>query len=175
MTVPQTAVQAATDARTALVRASLTLPVNAADLRTKAGALATNERTLAVARATELTRIGGANLKLSSEQLAAIVANNGLPRGGNTSPGGTFEYGDYTGGPRLVTEETKAEMKRILEEIQDGRYAADWIKENRTGRAWFESTRAGEQQHPIEKVGKELRKMMPFLDAVEAPTLEPAK
>ena len=97
MTIPQTAVQAAADARTALVRASLTLPANAADLRTKAGAVANSERTLAVARASELARAGGTGLKLTTEQLAAIVANNGLPRGGNTSPGGTFEYGDYTG------------------------------------------------------------------------------
>ncbi len=81
----------------------------------------------------------------------------------------TAEYGDYTGGPRLVTAETKAEMKRILDEIQDGRYASAWIQENREGRTWFEGRRAEEQAHPIEQVGKQLRRMMPFLDPVEAP------
>jgi ketol-acid reductoisomerase len=84
----------------------------------------------------------------------------------------TAEYGDYTGGPRLVTEATKAEMRKILEEIQDGRYAKAWIKENREGRAWFEGQRAAEQEHQIEQVGKQLRKLMPFLDAVEAPKAE---
>jgi ketol-acid reductoisomerase len=81
----------------------------------------------------------------------------------------TAEYGDYTGGDRLVTDQTKAEMKRILEEIQDGRYAEAWIQENKEGRTWFETRRVDEQRHAIEQVGKRLRKMMPFLDAVEAP------
>jgi ketol-acid reductoisomerase len=81
----------------------------------------------------------------------------------------TAEYGDYTGGPRLVTSETKAEMQRILKEIQDGRYAKAWIDENALGRSWFEQQRFEGQQHPIEQVGRELRKMMPFLDAVDAP------
>jgi ketol-acid reductoisomerase len=85
----------------------------------------------------------------------------------------TAEYGDYTGGPRLVTAETKAEMKEILKEIQDGRYAAAWIEENKTGRKWFEAQRAADHDHPIEVVGRKLRKMMPFLDPVEAPA--PAK
>jgi len=88
----------------------------------------------------------------------------------------TAEYGDYTGGPRLVTEETRAEMRRILAEIQDGRYAAGWIQENRTGRPWFEARRAEEREHPIEQVGRGLRRMMPFLDAVELeePAARPA-
>ena len=81
----------------------------------------------------------------------------------------TAEYGDYTGGARLVTSETKAEMKRILEEIQDGRYANAWMEENRTGRTWFEAQRAADYDHPIEVVGRQLRKMMPFLDAAEVP------
>jgi ketol-acid reductoisomerase len=84
----------------------------------------------------------------------------------------TAEYGDYTGGPRLVTAETKREMKKILEEIQDGRYAKAWIQENCEGRAWFEGRRAEEQAHPIEAVGKRLRRMMPFLDPVEAQVAE---
>jgi ketol-acid reductoisomerase len=81
----------------------------------------------------------------------------------------TAEYGDYTGGPRIVTEETKKEMKKILEEIQDGRYATAWLEENKTGRKWFEATRAKEQDQLLEKVGKELRNMMPFINPKEAP------
>ena len=87
----------------------------------------------------------------------------------------TAEYGDYTGGPRIVTEQTKAEMKEILKEIQDGRYAKAWIEENRTGRKWFEAQRAADYEHPLEQVGRKLRRMMPFLDPVEtsAPTVKP--
>jgi hypothetical protein len=97
MAVPPALVQATTDARAELVRASLTLPANSADLQAKADALAKAEQALAIQRANELARVGGASLNLTPEQLAAIIANNGLPRGGNTSPGGTFAYGDYTG------------------------------------------------------------------------------
>jgi ketol-acid reductoisomerase len=78
----------------------------------------------------------------------------------------TAEHGDYTGGPRLVTEETKREMRRMLEEIKSGAYARKWIAENEAGRPWFEATRRAEREHPIEKVGERLRAMMPFLDAV---------
>jgi ketol-acid reductoisomerase len=87
----------------------------------------------------------------------------------------TAEYGDYTGGPRLVTDQTKAEMREILKEIQDGRYAAAWIEENRTGRTWFEAQRAADQNHPLEVVGRQLRRMMPFLDPVEAPVVASQK
>jgi hypothetical protein len=97
MNVPAAVVQAAADARTALVGASLTAPANAADLNTKTDALAKAEQALAIARASEVARVGATSLNLTPEQMAAVVANNGLPRGGNTSPGGTFEYGDYTG------------------------------------------------------------------------------
>ena len=78
----------------------------------------------------------------------------------------TAEHGDYTGGPRLITEETRAEMKRMLQEIRDGAYARGWIEENENGRPWFNKVRAEEQAHAIEQVGAELRKMMPFLDPV---------
>jgi len=97
MTIPQAVTQAVTDARAALLRASLTEPANQADLKAKADALAKAEQALAVARANEFTRIGGASLNLTPEQIASVIANNGLNRGGNTSPGGTFAYGDYTG------------------------------------------------------------------------------
>jgi ketol-acid reductoisomerase len=78
----------------------------------------------------------------------------------------TAEHGDYTGGPRLITEETLGEMKRMLGEIQDGTYARKWIAENEAGRPWFNETRRREQEQPIEKVGAELRAMMPFLNPV---------
>ena len=83
----------------------------------------------------------------------------------------TAEHGDYTGGPRIVTDETRREMRRMLAEIVDGTYAKAWIAENGAGRPWFTATRQAEQQHPIEEVGARLRAMMPFLDAV---TIEPA-
>ncbi len=84
----------------------------------------------------------------------------------------TAEHGDYTGGPRIVTAETKAEMKKMLDEIRSGQYAAGWIKENETGRHWFEGTRKAERAHQIEKVGAELRALMPFLKPVSVPELE---
>ena len=78
----------------------------------------------------------------------------------------TAEHGDYTGGPRVVTAETRAEMKRMLKDIQEGRYAKLWMDEHAAGRPRFTATRLSEQTHPIEKVGAELRAMMPFLNPV---------
>jgi ketol-acid reductoisomerase len=78
----------------------------------------------------------------------------------------TAEHGDYTGGPRLITQETRDEMRRMLTEIQDGTYARRWIAEDKNGRPWFNETRRAEQQHPIEEVGARLRAMMPFLKPV---------
>jgi ketol-acid reductoisomerase len=78
----------------------------------------------------------------------------------------TAEHGDYTGGARIVTAETKAEMAKMLKEIQDGTYAREWIKENETGRAWFNRERRRERDQQLEKVGAQLRGMMPFLDPV---------
>jgi ketol-acid reductoisomerase len=78
----------------------------------------------------------------------------------------TAEYGDYTAGPRLVTDATRAEMKKILTEIQDGTFATNWIRENETGRKAFDKMRSKEAEHPIEEVGSKLRAAMPFLDPV---------
>ncbi len=75
----------------------------------------------------------------------------------------TAEYGDYTRGPRIINEQTRAEMKKILGEIQSGQFARDWINENKTGRKKFLAMREAAQNQPIEKVGAELRKMMTFL------------
>jgi ketol-acid reductoisomerase len=84
----------------------------------------------------------------------------------------TAEYGDYTGGPQVINDQSREAMRRILTEIQDGSYAEGWIRENRTGRTWFEAQRAAEKEEPIEKVGRNLRKAMPFLHPVDmlAPT-----
>ncbi len=78
----------------------------------------------------------------------------------------TAEHGDYTGGPRVVTQQTREAMRGILKDIQDGTYANNWIDEDKAGRGWFMAQRRAEQEHQIEKVGAELRGMMPFLDAV---------
>ncbi len=79
----------------------------------------------------------------------------------------TAEYGDYTAGPRIVTDATRAEMKQILKEIQDGTFAKGWIAENESGRVKFEAARAREAKHRIEAVGAKLRAAMPFLDPVK--------
>ncbi len=78
----------------------------------------------------------------------------------------TAEHGDYTGGPRVITDETRKAMKQMLKEIQDGTYAKGWIKENQTGRPWFTKHRKAEQEQLLEKVGAELRSHMPFLNPV---------
>ncbi len=76
----------------------------------------------------------------------------------------TAEHGGYTGGERLITEETMGEMNKMLKEIQDGTYAKNWIAENVNGRPWFTGRRAQERAHVIEKVGEDLRQMMPFIN-----------
>jgi ketol-acid reductoisomerase len=74
----------------------------------------------------------------------------------------TAEYGDYTRGPRLITAETRAEMRRILDAIQDGSFAREWLDENRAGRPNFERLRTADRDHEIERVGAQLRAMMPW-------------
>jgi ketol-acid reductoisomerase len=75
----------------------------------------------------------------------------------------TAEYGDYTRGPRIVNQATRAEMKKILAEIQSGEFAREWIAENRSGRHNFLAMREAARHQPVEEVGRELRAMMPFL------------
>jgi ketol-acid reductoisomerase len=77
----------------------------------------------------------------------------------------TAEYGDVTRGPRVVTPATKAEMKKILEEITSGKFADEWIAESESGRENFNALRKAGAEHPIETVGKELRSMMPWISA----------
>jgi ketol-acid reductoisomerase len=81
----------------------------------------------------------------------------------------TAEWGDYTAGPRIVTEQTKEAMRQLLAEIQNGEFAKKWIAENEAGLPTFKKIRQQEAQHPIEVVGVKLRGMMPFLDPVTIP------
>ena len=76
----------------------------------------------------------------------------------------TAEYGDYVTGSRIITDETNKEMKQVLTEIQDGTFAKKWLLENQVGRPTFNAMRRMEAEHPIEKVGKELREMMSWID-----------
>ena len=79
----------------------------------------------------------------------------------------TAEYGDYVVGNRIVTDETKKEMKKVLSEIQDGTFARNWLTENMVGRPHFNAMRRIEKEHQIEKVGRELRGMMSWIDSKE--------
>ena len=77
----------------------------------------------------------------------------------------TAEYGDVTRGPRIITDTTRAEMKKILDEITSGKFAEEWVAESDSGRARFNALREAGRQHPIEKTGGELRAMMPWISA----------
>jgi ketol-acid reductoisomerase len=79
----------------------------------------------------------------------------------------TAEHGDYTGGPKIITEETRANMKQILADIQSGAYAQAWIEENESGRPWFNEQRAAHRSSQVEEIGRELRRMMPWLNPKE--------
>ena len=81
----------------------------------------------------------------------------------NYSISNTAEYGEYVTGPRIITPATKAEMKRVLDDIQSGKFARDWVLENKAGQTSFKATRARGEQHTIEEVGKRLRAMMPWI------------
>jgi ketol-acid reductoisomerase len=81
----------------------------------------------------------------------------------------TAEYGDYTRGPRIVTDETKAEMKKVLSEIQSGAFAREWLAQAREGAPFLLEQREANKNHEIERVGERLRSMMPFLDPKSAP------
>ena len=81
----------------------------------------------------------------------------------NYSVSNTAEYGEYVSGPRIVTAETKAEMKRVLADIQSGKFTRDWMLENKVNQTSFKATRAKLAEHPIEQVGAKLREMMPWI------------
>jgi len=77
----------------------------------------------------------------------------------------TAEYGDLTRGPRIITDETKAEMKKILDEIQSGQFADEWVAESESGRENYHRLQDEGKNHPIEAVGAHLRSMMPWISA----------
>ena len=82
----------------------------------------------------------------------------------------TAEYGDYTRGPRIITDETRSEMRRILAEIQSGEFAREWLAEHRSGATNLAKFRAQDAEHPIEEVGGRLRSLMPFMDPKSPPS-----
>jgi ketol-acid reductoisomerase len=77
----------------------------------------------------------------------------------------TAEYGDLTRGPRIINSAVKAEMRKILDEIQDGRFATEWVNESNSGRANYKALQAKGAEHQIEQVGEQLRAMMPWISA----------
>ncbi|MDA0703029.1 MAG: ketol-acid reductoisomerase [Proteobacteria bacterium] len=81
----------------------------------------------------------------------------------NYSISNTAEYGEYTRGTRIITDETRAEMRRVLEDIQSGRFSRDWMLENKVGQTSFKAMRRRSAEHPIEEVGERLRGMMPWI------------
>jgi len=81
----------------------------------------------------------------------------------NYSVSNTAEYGEYVSGPRVVTPQTKVEMKKVLADIQSGRFTRDWMLENKVNQTSFKATRAKLAEHPIEQVGAKLREMMPWI------------
>jgi ketol-acid reductoisomerase len=83
----------------------------------------------------------------------------------NYSISNTAEYGEYVSGPRIVTDETRQEMRRVLADIQSGKFARDWMLENRVNQTSFKAMRAKLAKHPVEEVGEKLRAMMPWIKA----------
>jgi ketol-acid reductoisomerase len=83
----------------------------------------------------------------------------------NYSISNTAEYGEYVSGPRIITSETKKEMKAILKDIQTGKFTSDWIRENKAGQPMFKATRRMHDRHQIEEVGENLRAIMPWIKA----------
>ena len=81
----------------------------------------------------------------------------------NYSVSNTAEYGEYVSGPRVITDETRAEMKKILDDIQSGKFVKDWMLENKVNQTSFKAMRAKLAAHPAEAVGAKLREMMPWI------------
>jgi len=92
-----------------------------------------------------------------------LIYNKGIS-GMRTGVSDTATYGDITRGKRVITDQTRAEMKKMLREIQDGSFAKEWILENQTGRPGYNALMREEAAHPIEEVGKKLRAMMPWIE-----------
>jgi ketol-acid reductoisomerase len=79
----------------------------------------------------------------------------------------TAEWGDYASGPKIITDETRKAMKQVLADIQSGAFAEDWIDENHNGRPNFNAIRQKDTEHPVEQIGLELRRLMPFVGPKE--------
>ncbi len=92
-----------------------------------------------------------------------LIYNRGIA-GMRAGVSDTATYGDITRGKRIVTDQTRAEMKKMLREVQDGSFAREWILENQTGRPVYNALMREEAAHPIEEVGKQLRAMMPWIE-----------
>ena len=84
----------------------------------------------------------------------------------------TAEYGDYTAGPKIITEESKQVMRQILKDVQSGEWARQWILENKAGRPMFNAMRRQWAEHSIEQVGKQLRSMMSWITKDRAVDME---
>jgi ketol-acid reductoisomerase len=91
-----------------------------------------------------------------------LVVEGGLAKM-RDSISNTAEYGDYTRGPRIINDETRAEMRKVLKEIQTGQFAREFVLENASGKAGFTAMRRREAEHPIEAVGKDLRAMFSWM------------
>ncbi|HEY2756230.1 MAG TPA: ketol-acid reductoisomerase, partial [Pseudolabrys sp.] len=81
----------------------------------------------------------------------------------NYSISNTAEYGEYVSGPRIITADTRTEMKRVLADFQSGRFARDWMLENKVNQTSFKAARRRMAEHPIESIGENLRAMMPWI------------
>ena len=101
--------------------------------------------------------------QITDEEIIDLI-NKGGVAAMNYSISDTAEFGDYETGKRLITDETKKEMKKVLHEIQDGTFARNWITENKMGRSHFNACRRIESEHQLEKVGAELRKLYSWND-----------
>ncbi len=94
--------------------------------------------------------------------IADLIYEHGISTT-NHSISNTAEYGEYRTGPRIITDETKAEMRSVLDDIQKGRFVRDWMLENQAGLPSFKAKRAIDASHQIEDIGEKLRALMPFL------------
>jgi ketol-acid reductoisomerase len=103
--------------------------------------------------------------------LIDLIYENGISQA-RYSISDTAEYGDLTRGPRIITDATKAEMKKILDEVQTGQFAREFILENELGRPVFQKLRQRGQDHPIEEVGRRLRGMMSWLAEKNKPAVK---
>ena len=124
----------------------------------------TKKMGLAYAKGIGGTRGGVIETTIAEETETDLFGEQAVLCGGVSN---TAEYGDYTRGKRIITDETRAEMRKILEEIRSGQFARDWILENRGGAAMFKATRRREREHPLTETGRGLRKMMKWIDSKE--------